>query len=50
MDVDIDPDDDKASQGNDAETPTPASAGLWKLGRALMGYAAGDRGENHLTP
>ena len=28
MDVDIDPNDDKASQGDDAENPPPASAGL----------------------
>jgi hypothetical protein len=29
MDVDIDPNDDKASQGDDAEAPPPKSAGLW---------------------
>jgi hypothetical protein len=29
MDVDIDPNEDKVSQGDDAEAPSPKSAGLW---------------------
>ena len=48
MDVDIDPNDDKASQGDDAEARPPTSAGLGNQGRAPMGHAAGDQGGNDL--
>ena len=47
MDVDIDPNDDKASQGDDAEPkPHPRQVpALWKQGRAPWGTRQGTRAE-----